>query len=57
MKKKWFSKEFYGINSITDFLNKLSENGVNPDEIKLGVSGTTNWASPVVWYYSEKIIN
>ena len=52
MDKKWFCKELRQKNEVTNFLNKLSLNGIPPCDIKLGVSGSSNWPTPVVWYFS-----
>ncbi len=53
---KWYYKSFTDETQVCPFLNKLTENGVALENIKISVGGLSNWTYPVVYYLSDKKI-
>lgn len=57
MKKKWFCKNLRDDTATEKFLNKLSDAGVVPSEIKIGNTGRSNHPDIAIYYFAEQEIN
>jgi hypothetical protein len=51
---KWYYKRFADETEVCPFLDKLTENGVALENIK--ITGLSNWSYPVVYYLADKKI-
>ncbi len=57
MEKKWFSRYFSNVNEVVDFLNRLSKEKVDPDNIKpSALEGMGGIIGGMVWYFHTKSV-